>query len=125
MARVLVIDDNDDFRSLLTMALEREAFEVRSAANGQEALALLQAWPADVMVTDIFMPGKEGIETISEVRKQFPRMAIVAMSGRPSATEFDPLSIAAQLGAAKTLKKPFDIDELIGAVRQLSGRPTP
>jgi CheY-like chemotaxis protein len=120
MACVLVIDDNDDFRSLLRMALEREGFAVRTAANGQEGLALLQGWPADVLVTDIFMPGKEGIETISEVRKQFPGVRIVAMSGRPSATDFDPLSIAAQLGAAKTLKKPFDINELIDAVHRLT-----
>ena len=120
MADVLVVDDNDDFRTLLRMALEREGFDVRTAANGQEALVLLQGRRADVMVTDIFMPGKEGIETISEVRKQFPGMRIVAMSGRPSATDFDPLSIAAELGAARTLKKPFDIDELIDVVRQLS-----
>jgi len=123
MAGVLVIDDNDDFRSLLRLALEREGFVVQTAANGLEGLALLKGWPADVLVTDIFMPGKEGIETISEVRKQFPGVRIVAMSGRPSATDFDPLSIAAQLGAAKTLKKPFDIDELIDAVRRLA--PTP
>lgn len=120
MADVLVVDDNDDFRSLLRMALEREGFAVRTAANGQDALALLHGRQADVMVTDIFMPGKEGIETISEVRKRFPGMRIVAMSGRPSATDFDPLSIAAELGAAKTLKKPFDIDELIDAVRRLA-----
>jgi len=120
---VLVIDDNEDFRSLLRLALEREGFAVETAANGQEGLALLQRRPADVLVTDIFMPGKEGIETISEVRKQFPAMRIVAMSGRPSATDFDPLSIATELGAARTLKKPFHIDELIEAVRQLAAAP--
>jgi two-component system, chemotaxis family, chemotaxis protein CheY len=123
MACVLVIDDNDDFRSLLRLALEREGFVVQSAPNGQEGLVVLQGWPADVLVTDIFMPGKEGIETISEVRRQFPQVRIVAMSGRPSATDFDPLSIAAELGAAKTLKKPFDLDELIDAVRRLAPGP--
>jgi DNA-binding response OmpR family regulator len=120
---VLVIDDNEDFRSLLRLALEREGFAVETASNGQDGLALLDRRPADVLVTDIFMPGKEGIETISEVRKQFPAMRIVAMSGRPSATDFDPLSIAAELGAARTLKKPFHIDELIEAVRQLAAAP--
>ncbi len=123
MARILLVDDNDDFRALLAMALEQEGFEVRGSANGQEALAALQRWPADVMVTDIFMPGKEGIETISEARKRFPGLRIVAMSGRPSATGFDPLSIAAELGAAKTLKKPFELDELIGVVRGLAAPP--
>jgi DNA-binding response OmpR family regulator len=121
--RVLVIDDNEDFRQLLKMALEHEAFDVRTAADGQKGLALLKEWPAEVVVTDIFMPGKEGIETISELRKNYPGMQIVAMSGRPSATNFDPLSIAAELGAARTLRKPFELEELIAAVRSLTAPP--
>jgi DNA-binding response OmpR family regulator len=118
---VLVIDDNDDFRSLLKMALEAEGYEVATAPNGEQGLAILAQQPAAVVITDIFMPGKEGIETIADVRKRFPQVRIIAMSGRPSATNFDPLSIAAELGAAKTLKKPFDLDELIAAVRMLAG----
>ena len=122
MPRILVIDDNDDFRSLLKAALEGDGHQVETAPNGQNAADVLLARPADVVVTDIFMPGKEGIETISELQKQFPRMHIVAMSGRPSATDFDPLSIAEQLGAAKTLKKPFPIEELLQAVRGLTAK---
>jgi CheY-like chemotaxis protein len=122
MPQILVIDDNDDFRRLLKIALEGDGHQVQTAPNGQDASALLLARPADVVVTDIFMPGKEGIETISELHKQFPRMHIVAMSGRPSATDFDPLSIAEQLGAACTLKKPFPIEELLDAVRGLTAK---
>jgi CheY-like chemotaxis protein len=120
MSRVLVIDDNEDFRDLLKLALEGEGFEVETAANGQKGLEALALKPADVVVTDIFMPGKEGIETIQELRAKFPAAKIIAMSGRPSATNFDPLAIAQEIGAAKTLKKPFDLDELIEAVAQLS-----
>lgn len=122
MPRILVIDDNDDFRSLLKAALEGDGHQVETAPNGQNAADVLLARPADVVVTDIFMPGKEGIETISELQKRFPRMHIVAMSGRPSATDFDPLSIAEHLGAAKTLKKPFPIEELLQAVRGLTAK---
>jgi len=120
MTRILIIDDNDDFRGLLQTALEDDGHQVETVPNGQNAAAVLQARPADVVVTDIFMPGKEGIETISELKKKFPRMHIVAMSGRPSATDFDPLSIARQLGAAQTLKKPFPIEDLLAAVRGLT-----
>lgn len=120
MPRVLVIDDNDDFRSLLKMALEAEGFSVDTAANGERGLELLGQEAAHVVITDIFMPGKEGIETIAELRKQFPDTRIIAMSGRPSATNFDPLAIAIELGAAVALKKPFDLDELIQAVVRLS-----
>jgi len=122
MPRILVIDDNDDFRGLLKAALEGDGHRVETVSDGQNAAAALDARPADVVVTDIFMPGKEGIETISELKKQFPRMHIVAMSGRPSATDFDPLSIARQLGAARTMKKPFPIDELLAAVRALTAK---
>ena len=122
MARVLVIDDNEDFRSLLCIALEAEGFEVDTAADGHDAAERLESRPANLVLTDIFMPGKEGIETISELRKRFPGVPIIAMSGRASATDFDPLQIAEELGAAKTLRKPFSIDELIGAVRRLTGR---
>jgi len=123
MTHILIIDDNDDFRGLLQTALEGDGYQVETAPNGQNAAALLQARPADVVVTDIFMPGKEGIETISELKRQFPRMHIVAMSGRPSATDFDPLSIAQHLGAARTLKKPFPIEDLLSTVRTLTGKP--
>lgn len=123
MSRILVIDDNDDFRGLLKAALEGDGHQVETAPDGQGVAAALQAQPADVVVTDIFMPGKEGIETISELRKQFPRMHIVAMSGRRSATEFDPLSIAEHLGAVRTLKKPFPIEDLLEAVRDLTAKP--
>lgn len=121
MTRILVIEDNADFQELLKLALEAEGYRVSTAPNGQAGLEILAREPADVVITDIFMPGKEGIETIAELRKQAPQVRIIAMSGRPSNTDFDPLSIAAELGASATLKKPFELDELLAAVRKLAG----
>ena len=123
MPRVLVIEDNDDFRKVIQLSLEAEGFEVASARNGDDGLRQLAHDPAHVVITDIFMPGKEGIETIAELRRRYPDTPIIAISGRPSATDFDPLKIAQELGAAKTLKKPFELDELLDAVAALTRKP--
>src|SRR3989442_9061824 len=72
MMRVLVIEDNEDFRKLALMWFQSCGIEVEGAANGAQGLALQRARPADVIVTDIFMPEMEGIETIHDLRKEFP-----------------------------------------------------
>lgn len=126
--RVLVIDDDADVRDFLQAVLEGEGFEVRAAADGSEGLELQRRQPAEVVVTDIFMPGKEGIETIFELRRQFPQTGIIVMSGGPSrkkAIGSDYLSLALQLGAVKSLKKPFASQDLIDAVRELRTAPRP
>ena len=112
--RVLVIEDNVDLRDYLRLALESQEYEVFTARNGQEALGYLNGHPVDVVLTDLFMPEMDGIETISTLRKQFPGVRVVAMSGRPGV---DYLSVARELGVACTLRKPFAPTELLGAVR--------
>ena len=114
--RVLVIEDNVDLRDYLRLALESQAYEVFTARNGQEALGYLNGHPVDVVLTDLFMPEMDGIETISTLRKQFPGVHVVAMSGRPGV---DYLSVARELGVACTLRKPFEIDELLAALKNL------
>jgi CheY-like chemotaxis protein len=124
--RVLVIDDDAEVRDFLQSLLESEGFEVAAAADGREGLELQQKRPAQVVVTDIFMPGKEGIETIYELRQQFPQTGIIVMSGGPSKSRgpgSDYLSLALELGAVKSLKKPFRTHELIEAVRELGHSP--
>ena len=118
--RVLVIDDNPDMRRTMQALLESEGFAVSVAADGEEALRLQRERPAAVVITDIFMPGKEGIETIFELRKQFPQTKIIVMSGGSRATGMDYFDVARELGAVKALKKPFAPEELIDAVRELT-----
>jgi DNA-binding response OmpR family regulator len=119
MKRVLLVDDNADLRSMLQLCLEADGFEVEVAANGQHALELLGRRPADVVVTDLFMPDQDGIETILEVRKRYPDVRIVAMSGWTSSEGSDYLRVAREIGALETLRKPFDPQQLSRLLRGL------
>ena len=119
--RVLVIEDNEDFRQLTLRWFQSYGIEAEGAANGARALALQRARPADVIVTDIFMPEMEGIETIHDLRREFPEAKIIAMSGRDPMTKFDVLEVAREVGAAKTFKKPFRFEDLVAAARDLAG----
>lgn len=123
MKRVLVIEDNQDFRDLIAHWLREAGYAVDVAADGQRGLELQRKAPADLVVTDIFMPDKDGIETIFELRKEYPAAKIIAMTGRESVTSFDALPVASELGAARSFKKPFDLDDLVKAVRELIGGP--
>ena len=117
--RVLVIDDNEDVRTLIQLALRAEGFHVSVAANGQDGMSLLRKEVSDIVVTDILMPEQDGIETIAELRRDFPDVKIIAISGALSATGFDYLRVPIQLGAARILRKPFEIQELVGVIREL------
>ena len=121
MTRVLVIDDNDDFRKLALLWFQIHGIEAEGAANGERGLAQQRARPADVIVTDIYMPEKDGIETIHELRREFPNVQIIAMTGRESLTDYDAFDVARELGAVRTFKKPFKLDDLVAAVNELAG----
>lgn len=118
--RVLVIEDNDAFRKLTLRWFQSYGIEAEGAANGALGLALQRARPADVIVTDIFMPEMEGIETIHDLRREFPAAKIIAMSGRDPMANFDVFQVAREIGAAKTFKKPFRFEDLIAAVFELT-----
>jgi CheY-like chemotaxis protein len=120
MTRVLVIDDNDDFRKLALLWFQIHSIEAEGASNGARGLELQRARPADVIITDIFMPEKDGIETIHELRREFPGVQIIAMTGRESLTDFDAFEVARELGAVRTFKKPFKLDDLVAAVNELT-----
>jgi len=118
--RVLVIEDNNDLRSLIQTYLEEEGFEVVAAADGREGLQRQRSDPSEIVVTDIFMPGKEGIETVFDLKREFPATRIIVMSGGPSLVRgMDYLGLARELGAAKTLAKPFTMKQLADAVREV------
>jgi len=114
MARILVIDDDADLRVMLEQTLESAGHEVILAADGKEGVEQYRTKPADLVITDIYMPNQEGLETIIKFRRHFPALAIIAMSGRETAPTM--LSIAQKLGAVEVLQKPFVADELLAAV---------
>ena len=119
MANILVIDDHATVRLSTKMALEDAGHQVEDAANGLEGMFRLQAKPVDLVVTDIFMPEKEGLETIDEIKQKYPETKIIAISGGGRMEPGDYLVIAEQVGADRTLVKPFDIRVLVATVDDL------
>ncbi len=115
---VLVVDDNTDLGLTLKMALELEGFPTRLASTGSEALALQRRQPADVVLTDIFMPDSDGFELIATVRRDFPATRIVAMSGGGRRLKRDYLPSAELAGVDATLQKPFEIADLLALLRK-------
>jgi len=116
MARILVIDDEDQVRRLLRAALEMKGHEVLEASNGKEALRLHRATPAELAITDILMPEMDGVELIQALRSVAPQLKIIAMSGGGRFRQTEALDMAEPLGAFATLRKPFGLDALLEAV---------
>jgi CheY-like chemotaxis protein len=120
MARILVIEDDPDTRAFLEETLKTAGNEVLLAADGVEGLEQHRVTPAELVITDLYMPNKDGLETIMQLRKEFPRLTIIAMSGKANAGPV--LAIAKHLGAAALLEKPFFPAQLLSAVEKaLSG----
>jgi DNA-binding response OmpR family regulator len=116
MAKILLVDDDDNFRAMLGRVLGDAGHIVTTAVNGNEALRLVQDNAFDLVITDLIMPEKEGIETIVELRRKIPGLKIIAMSGGGFNAPETYLNLARKLGAAQTLAKPFPGTELLAAV---------
>jgi CheY-like chemotaxis protein/anti-sigma regulatory factor (Ser/Thr protein kinase) len=116
--RIVIADDHPAVRSWMRDVLESggAAMEIREAADGGEAIRLVREGGVDLLITDLIMPGKEGIETIQTVRREAPDLAILAISGSIH-SEF--LHAARALGAHATLRKPLNAEELLAAVAKL------
>ena len=119
MARILVVDDDDHVRFMLKRALERDSHDVLTAENGLVAGRLQRESPSDVIILDIIMPEKEGLETIMELRRDDPGVKIIAISGGGQLGPSKYLKMAKILGAAFAFEKPVKLDELKAAIRQL------
>lgn len=117
MASILVIDDEDSLRDALRRNLQKSGYHVIEANEGKQGLQQLANSPVDLVLIDIFMPGKEGLETIRELRRSYPNIPVIAMSGGGSKGMADVLRVATLLGARRTLLKPFTGQELLDAVR--------
>jgi CheY-like chemotaxis protein len=119
MSTILVVDDDDQVRSLLRRILQREGHEVREAADGQAAIDACRSSCPDLLIMDLVMPGKEGLEAIQEIRQQHPAQRILAISGGGAGRLQSCLQLAKKLGAGQALAKPFGVAELVEAVKQL------
>ena len=121
MARIIVIDDQEPIRRVVRRALEKEGHEVLEASDGELGIALLEREAADLVITDIFMPGMDGIQTLREIRKRFPAIKVIAMSGGDSTGLLDLRQDAELLGALKSIQKPFNAREIVELVRGVLG----
>jgi CheY-like chemotaxis protein len=119
MREVLIADDDAGLRQSLKLALEAAGYHVRLAAHGGEAFDLQSETPADILITDIFMPETDGFEAIDRFRKKFPATKIVAMSGDAKRAKLEYLPVAAMIGVDATLKKPFKLHELLQTLKSL------
>ena len=116
MTRILVIDDEAPVRDMMRQALERAGYEVADAEDGRQGMVQLRQQPVDLVITDILMPAQEGIETIRILRKEFPQVKILAISGGGKTGKLDVLPVAQTFGAHRTLAKPFERKDLLDAV---------
>ena len=119
MERILIIDDEQQIRSMLRLMLERDGYEVVEASDGIEGISAYRQKPADLIITDLIMPNKDGIGMIIELQKEFPDVKIISMSGGGLNKPDGYLKGAKKLGAACTLTKPIDREKLLRAVKNV------
>ena len=129
MARIIVIDDEGDVRVVVKEVLNRAGYEVEVASDGREGLEMLKANGADLVITDIIMPGQDGISVLYEIRESHPGMPVIVISGGGNIApmEYEPVAIkttaylasASEAGANLTLTKPFSREELLDAVSKV------
>ena len=126
MVKILVIDDEAAIRDVVKQVLEREGFEVSIASDGKEGLAMLEEQGADVVITDIIMPGIDGVAALERIKKKSPDLPVIVISGGGAVAPmaYEPAAIAteaylgsaAKAGADRTLTKPFNREQLLAAV---------
>ena len=123
MPRILVIDDEPVLRTFIGEILTSAGYEVILAADGREGVERYRTSPADLVITDLYMPIQDGFATIRELRWRFPTVAIIGMSGRTDTGTM--LSIAQNVADVRVLRKPFLPGELIAAVEKAFGEISP
>ena len=116
MAKILVVDDDDAVLMILRKMLETASHDVTTAENGIQALKCLRNQLPDIVILDIIMPEKEGFETIVELRRDYPNLKIIAISGGGSVGATNYLKLAKTLGAHLTIEKPIRMKELLAAI---------
>jgi len=122
MTRILVADDDKGLRTALRVALELEGYEVEAVPDGESAVRAHEKRPADVLITDLFMPERDGFETVKYFRALKPGMPIVAISGWKHGQKSDHLAVALHAGADVILRKPFGLGELLDQLQSWTAR---
>ena len=123
MAVVLIIDDDEMIVESLSILLQNEGYDVLSSSNGKNGLKLLGKNRIDVVITDIIMPDKDGIETIREIKKTYRNTKIIAMSGGGKIAAKEYLTFVKQLGVRHTLSKPFEKEQILSALEAVLREP--
>ena len=116
MTRILVIDDDTPVRELTCRMLAREGYEIAEAENGEQGIKIFRNQPFDLIITDLVMPVKDGINTILEIRQMTPDLPILAVSGGGVIAKEQYLNAAGYIKGVTTLAKPFTRQQLIEAV---------
>ena len=122
MAKILVIEDDEIVRGVIRRVLQSKGFDVLEASDGKQGVDVFREKSADLVITDIVMPNKEGLETIRDLRRLDPQVKIIAISGGGRNTPDDYLDVAEKFGAMRTFEKPFEWDDLIQAITELLGK---
>ena len=124
MQKILIIDDDHHILLMIKKMLERAGFEVELASNGNEGLELFKRLQVDLVITDIIMPEKEGLETIREMKRLRADLKIIAMSGGGKVSSDNYLNMAKIFGASRIISKPFSQKQMVSAVQELLGEPS-
>lgn len=119
MVKILVIDDNEAFRTTICLWLKRNGYEVFEAGDGKAGIKQLQKQPVDLVLTDILMPEQDGLETIPTIKEIAPATKVIVMSGGMMDGRVDFLPVAIKLGADHALHKPFNGTDLLAAVKKV------
>ena len=120
MARILIIDDDDEYRAMVRKMLEKAGYnDIEEADKGSVGMKLFKQCPFDLVITDIIMPDKDGIEIIIELTRDYPGIKIIAMSGGGYIGPESYLEMAKYLGVCRALTKPFNHSDLIDIVQEL------
>jgi len=117
-SRILVIEDDEAVRRFLRQALENAGYQVIVGRDGHEGLSLYRESPTDLIITDIVMPGMDGLAVIMELQTEFPESRLIAISGGNDMVTNEMLNMAEKFGAFRTLQKPFSVSVLLDAVRE-------
>ena len=119
MQKILIIDDEPHILMMLKKMMEKAGYDIDLASNGHEGMKLFQKSPSDLVITDIIMPEKEGLETIREMKRIQPELKIIAMSGGGKISAESYLETASIFGANRVIQKPFTQKEMVTAVNEL------